>query len=103
MSAGVERAANTVLVVEDEIVAGALMRSVLEKHGYKVTAASDVASASVALESSRPDIAILDVMLARESGTTLGPELSRRGVPFIYVTGHTDPTTLSRAGATRPL
>lgn len=91
-----------VLVVEDEVIAGALMRNVLERHGYDVSVAEDVRSASLAFEVARPDLVLIDVVLARESGIDLGPDLARRGVPFIYVTGHTDPATLSRAGATHP-
>jgi two-component system response regulator FixJ len=93
----------TVLVVEDEIVTGALMRSILERRGYRVSAVHDVAAATIALEELRPHVALLDVALARGSGIDFGAELARRGVPFVYVTGLTDPTTLLRAGATRPL
>ena len=92
-----------VLVVEDELVTATLMRSILERHGYRIAEAHDVASAGREIERCRPDVALLDMVLARESGMDLGPELARRGVPFLYVTGQTDPSVLSRAGATRPV
>lgn len=95
-------ARQTVLVVEDDLISSTVMRKVLEHHGFEVTTAADIASAGLALERSRPDVVVVDVMLAHENGIDLGPELARRGVPFVYVTGRTDAATLARAGATHP-
>ncbi len=58
----------TILVVEDTIAMRNIERIVLESVGYKVIEASNVEEAVSLLEIQRPDLVLLDMNLAGESG-----------------------------------
>lgn len=95
-------APTSVLLVEDDPIIAADMRATLERHGYRVQVAEDAAGALEAIAARPPDVALLDVGLARGSGIEVGRALAARDTPFVYVTGQTDPATLSILGATSP-
>src|SRR5512140_2424662 len=93
-----------ILIVEDEWVVARDMQRCLEDAGYRVTAA--VSSSSDALQqiaTDRPDLALIDIVLGREDGIALAHQLRSLRVPFVYVTAHTDPETLTRAKESGPL
>jgi CheY-like chemotaxis protein/anti-sigma regulatory factor (Ser/Thr protein kinase) len=61
----------SVLVVDDEADARALLRKVLEQCGAQVATASSTAEALAALEQSRPDVLISDIGMPNEDGYDL--------------------------------
>ncbi|WP_188910062.1 response regulator [Aureimonas endophytica] len=95
-----------VLIVEDELILAMDLEDVLTDAGYEVVGlAADMHQALRLAEAKRPDVAIMDVNLAR--GTN-GVETARRlrehlDVPSLFVSGNLDPKTRARAADCRPL
>lgn len=89
-----QRRAQTILVVDDKIDTVLLLRELLTSRGYRVITASDADEALEAIESARPDLILLDVIMPGRSGYELCRELkndpSRRLIPVIMITGLTD-------------
>jgi two-component system OmpR family response regulator len=82
---------NHVLVVDDDTEIRRLLGEYLERNGYRVTLATDGKEMRRALDSSRPDIVVLDVMLPDESGLTLCRELrAHSDLPVIMLTARID-------------
>jgi len=95
-----------ILIVEDEfVVADSLQQLLRKRRTGPVGLAFSVAEALVSIETDRPDLVLLDIMLQGErTGIDLGRQLSEQyQIPFIYVTSHSDRLTLQRAVATRPV
>ncbi len=93
-----------ILIVEDEWVVARDMQRCLEDAGYRVTGTvATPADALHQLETDPADLALIDIVLGGEDGISLAAQLHDRGVPFVYVTAHTDPETLARAKETEPL
>jgi len=67
--------APTILVVDDDPDFVDLTRTILSKEGYEVSTASDGEAAYQAMKEDRPDLVLLDVMMATPLD---GVELSRR-------------------------
>jgi len=94
-----------VLVVEDEAVVALDVRRRLNRLGYAV--AGVVASgerALVSIEELVPDLVLMDIQLA---GALDGVETAARirersATPVVFLTAHSDPATLKRAGAAGP-
>ena len=94
----------SILIVEDEWVVARDMQRCLEDAGYRVAGtASSPADALQRIEAAPPDLVLIDIVLGADDGITLAERLQESGVPFVYVTAHTDPDTLSRAKETGPL
>ena len=86
-----------VLVVEDDEDFRDQLRIQLEAAGYDVTEAEGEAAADAWLAGSRPDLAILDLMMEHaDGGFALGYRLKKRypDVPVVMVTGVTHETGL---------
>ncbi len=82
-----------VLVLEDDEGLLALATRVLNKHGHRVTAVTDVLAAHAAVRQQRPDLLIVDYNLqALESGLDFFRSLRSAGVeiPAIMVSGVSD-------------
>jgi DNA-binding response OmpR family regulator len=87
----------TVLVVEDELHIGQVVRDYLRQVGYRVLAARDGQTALAMARHERPDLMILDLMLP---GGMDGLEACRRmrqdaglgGLPIIMLTARTEET-----------
>ena len=58
----------TVLIAEDEPHIVELLTFLLEREGYAVTAAADGEAALTVLANTTPDLAVLDVMMPKQSG-----------------------------------
>jgi len=94
----------SILIVEDEWVVARDMQRCLEDAGYRVTGtASSPADALQQIEADLPDLVLIDIVLGPDDGISLAGRLQERGVPFVYVTAHTDPDTLARAKESGPL
>ena len=79
-----------ILIVEDEQMLAATLRHLVELNPrYEVTGvADDLPSALAAVEERRPDIALVDLQLARGStGFSVAVKLGEAGVPCLFTTG----------------
>ncbi len=82
-----------ILVVDDDAEIRDLLHEYLQKQGYRVTALADGRGLRAAVETSHPDVIILDVMLPGDDGLTLCRELRARStVPIIMLTARGDET-----------
>lgn len=94
-----------VMVVEDEIVVSEDLQQRLVKLGFDVVAAADTAVDAILLaKSTRPDVALMDIMLhGRPEGIDAAEHLrDALDIPVIYLTAHSDSATLQRAKLTDP-
>jgi two-component system, LytTR family, response regulator LytT len=94
-----------ILIVEDELIIAEDLRMQLIRLGYQVT--DIVTSYNEAIESimeNLPDLVMLDVHIeGPKDGIELGLFLYNEAeIPFIYLTSHSDKTTVSRAVETHP-
>jgi len=80
----------TILIIDDEPSNRKILEQVLVRAGYRVETASDGSEALRKLESSRPDLMILDYMMPEMSGLDLLNELRKRedDTPVIMVTAY---------------
>jgi two-component system OmpR family response regulator len=80
-----------VLVVDDDAEIRALLGEYLERNGFRVSLAVDGREMRRALEQTRPDIVVLDVMLRGEDGLALCRDLRARStLPVIMLTAKVD-------------
>ena len=78
-----------VLLVEDEYLVASLIENILETAGCIVTGPIPrLAEAVDAADRERCDAAVLDVNLAGERIYPVADILSRRNIPFVFVTGY---------------
>ena len=82
-------AARSVLVVEDELLVALDIESILGEAGFIVIGpASSAGEALALLASTEPDAALIDANLSGEPITDVAEALTRRAIPFAYVTGY---------------
>jgi CheY-like chemotaxis protein len=94
-----------ILVVEDEAIVAIDLQHQLRKLGYDVP--DPVASGDRALqtiEQNRPDLVLMDIGIQGEldgiaTASRIPPDYR---IPVIYLTAHSEPSVVSRAGATMP-
>lgn len=67
----------TVLVIDDELAIRRLLRSTLERAGYRVFDAIDARSALASVQRDRPDLVLLDLGLPDRDGLELVPLIAR--------------------------
>jgi len=94
-----------ILIVEDEAVVAADLAGKLERAGYRsVGVCSDGEEAVEAAKSLGPDLVLMDIRLAGSMDGVKAAERiqSLRNIPIVYLTAHSDMTTLRRAAATEP-
>src|SRR5262245_22800667 len=94
-----------VLIVEDEALIAEELRERLSRRGMTVVAA--VASADAALEHARrdrPGIILMDIRLkGQRDGIDTANQMRREmNVPLVYLTAHSDRSTIERAKDTAP-
>jgi len=78
-----------ILVVEDEYLIRMLLEDMLVDLGYSVAAAvGTIAEASKFAEGGDFDVAILDVNLDNDPIYPVADILTKRGLPFFFVTGY---------------
>ena len=82
-----------ILIVDDDRELRALLSEYLQKQGYRVTAVGDGKAMRAALNTSKPDAIVLDVMLPGEDGFSLCREVRARSqTPIIMLTARGDET-----------
>jgi PAS domain S-box-containing protein len=95
-----------ILVVEDEAIVVMEIREHLGLLGYECV--GDCASGAEAIHDAgelRPDLVLMDVVLQGngKDGIAAAQEIHDRfGIPVVYLTAHSDISTLERAKITRP-
>jgi signal transduction histidine kinase len=95
----------TILIVEDEVIIGMDIRRTLMKLGYEVP--NIIANAEKAIKESekkQPDLILMDIMLKGKMDGISAAEIIRNKfqIPVVYLTAHTDTSTLERAKKTQP-
>ena len=82
---------NRILLVEDDQNFGDVLRSYLEMHDYDVTLATDGMDGWQQFKRSDYDLCILDVMMPKKDGFTLGKEIREQDaeMPLIFLTAKT--------------
>jgi CheY-like chemotaxis protein len=81
--------ATRALLVEDEALVGLMTRAALSDAGYQVVGPfASVNDALAAIETERPDCAVLDINLLDGTVYPLAAALSAAGVPFVFATGY---------------
>jgi DNA-binding NtrC family response regulator len=93
-----------ILVVEDQYIEANNLEVMLRSAGYRVcTIARSVADAVRVIEKELPDLVLIDIQLkGRQTGIDLGGLLSRKNIPFIYLSGNSKQQILDAAKTTRP-
>jgi two-component system OmpR family response regulator len=82
-----------VLIVDDDAETRRLLREYLQKQGYRATAVADGRALRAALETTRPDLIVLDLMLPGDDGLELCRDLrARSNVPIIMLTARDEET-----------
>lgn len=94
----------TLLIVEDEAIVALDLQHTLEDLGYRVS--GTVASASEAIEAATrhcPDLVLMDIRIQgpHDGVTTASLLRDGFGVPVVFLTAHSDATTLARASQAR--
>ncbi|HEY1553307.1 MAG TPA: response regulator [Kofleriaceae bacterium] len=87
-----------ILIVDDEVHGRDTLRDVLEDEGYHVAVASSGSEAMLQLETTRPQLLILDLLMPGMSGNTLYDEMQKTPrlatIPVLVTTS--DPTRAPR-------
>ncbi|MBL7953940.1 MAG: response regulator [Flavobacteriales bacterium] len=94
-----------VLIVEDEPLIAEDLRAHLEELGYQVCGTCDNALDAMAeLAAQKPDLLLLDINLGEGAdGVQLAEKVkAKHPTPFIFVTSHSDATTLARVKPLQP-
>lgn len=81
-------APTSVLIAEDEPMVAMLLEDLLSEAGYRVLLADTLNGAMALASSEEINVAILDVSLGRQDSFPLADDLQRRGVPFLFASGH---------------
>ena len=94
-----------ILVVEDEFITAADIENRLGEMGCEVAATVDTGEAAVAKAGElAPDLVLMDITLAgRMTGIEAAGEIGRRfGTPVIFLTAHSEHSTVSGSLASNP-
>lgn len=94
-----------ILIVEDELIIAEDMKVMLNELHYEVTGvARDIKAAEEKLKSEIPDIALVDIQLKNnDNGIELGKSIKENyNIPIVFVTSHSDKTTLDKAKLINP-
>ncbi len=83
----VEIPINLVLVVEDDVDSAELLKTILERQGFKVRVAKDGGQAQATFVMQRPDFVLLDLILPGESGYEICERLKHTddSIPVLIV------------------
>lgn len=80
-----------ILIAEDELLVGKVLKLVLEQKNYEVIQVVDEESTIAITNEFKPDLIILDVFLKnRTSGINAGIEIRKNGIisPIVFTTGN---------------
>lgn len=77
-----------VLVLEDEPIIAFALEDILLDEGARPQFCGSLEAARAALDSSEPELAILDVNIHGEKSYPIAEMLVKRGIPFIFASGY---------------
>ncbi|MFN0202197.1 MAG: response regulator transcription factor [Bacteroidia bacterium] len=79
---------NKVLLVEDEVFLGRIVKESLEMRGFEVNHATDGEAGWQEYQTWQPDICVLDVMMPLKDGFTLAEEIRQhnKNLPIMFLT-----------------
>jgi CheY-like chemotaxis protein len=81
--------APVVMVVEDELLIATSLELALESRGYRILGpVATVDEALELLQTTRPDMALIDYRLARTTTEALLPSLDSKHIPVCVLTGY---------------
>lgn len=82
----------SILIVEDDITFGMMLKTWLGKKGFDVSSASNIARARKHIESEKTDLVLSDLRLPDHDGIDLLKWMNDRGmnIPLIIMTGYAD-------------
>jgi light-regulated signal transduction histidine kinase (bacteriophytochrome) len=93
-----------VLLIEDSLIIALDAEDLLDRLGAKsVTTESSAVAAIAAIETQRPDIAILDINLGDHDSVPIANRLAELGVPYIFATGYGEQSQLPDQHKSRPV
>lgn len=85
----------SVLVVDDEILIALDLEATLRSSGADIVGpCTNAAAALDAIKITPPDAAVLDIRLGRETSEAIADRLAAEGIPFVFYSGQTLPTTM---------
>jgi DNA-binding NtrC family response regulator len=85
----------SILVVEDQSLIAMDVEDTLREMGAQdIRLVSDAEAAMAALSTFNPHIAILDFNLGSVTSETVAEHLFERGIPFIFMTGYSDQSSI---------
>lgn len=93
------------LIVEDEYILALNLQESLESLGYTIVDIADSAEAAIAIViEQRPNLVLMDIRLRGEmDGIQAAEQIWKQfQIPIIFVTGHSDKSTVERATLTFP-
>ena len=81
-------ATNKILLAEDEVVLGTIVKESLESRGFDVIFCTDGDQAKRQYELHKPELLVLDVMMPKKDGFTLVKEIRQQNkrIPIIFLT-----------------
>jgi two-component system, sensor histidine kinase and response regulator len=88
-----------ILLVEDEQIVALELRERLTRLGYRVTGLAATGEAALhSIEARRPDLVLMDIVLAGHMTGTETAIIVRRqfDIPVVYLTAYSDPATLEQ-------
>jgi len=94
-----------IYIVEDDPIIAATIETALEKQGYTVIGdGEDFDTARAQIAELQPDLILLDIQLEGDKdGIDLAVQLDKQNIPYLFLTSQTDPNTIARVKATKPL
>lgn len=88
----------TILIIEDDASVRTLLEKSLSAKGYQVSCCNDGLAGLAALEQSKPDLIIADIMMPRLDGMTFVKAIkahdATRPIPVIFLTAKNDPKSM---------
>lgn len=94
---GIDAGAHILIVDDDRLVLATLGHG-LRDAGYRVSEASDGATALAMVAREKPDLALLDVRMPDISGVKLAERLAaEHSLPFMFLSAYGDPDIIQRA------
>lgn len=81
-------AKHKILLAEDELALGTIVKESLETRGYDVVFCADGEEAKIKYEQLKPEILVLDVMMPKKDGFSLVKEIRKKNekIPVIFLT-----------------
>ncbi len=89
----------SILIIEDDITYGMMLKTWLGKKGFEVSSESNIARAKKHIDTEMPDLILSDLRLPDQDGIHLLSWMNERGmdIPLIIMTGYADIQTAVQA------